>query len=587
MFRTFRWKMTGSYFLLIMLLSIIAGGLVFCGFKSYYLQNLELRLTREANLIADMAKYIGPETVDSYQDLSVIASRDSATRVSIINQDGVVLGDSEFDSRQMDIHKSRPEVYQALHGKVGVAMRYSTTKKIKMLYVAVPFKNQEKSGVVRMAMPLAELAAINKRILIIMLLAWLTAAFLATILSLLMAKRFSGPLDEITTVVQDMAGGNLERRICYQSDDELGILARAFNDMAEHIEQGVSEISEVKNRLEALLENTVNGILMVDAEGRISYANPVALALIGIRGSIIGRNKSEVINNYEILETIDQVKNNLKPVRKELLLHILEGKTVEVNIVPIMNTETTVQGVLVVLNDITELKRLEQVRKDFVANVSHELKTPLATISGFAETLLDEGGENPQTVMEFNRIIYDEAQRLNQLINGLLELSRIEAEQTELNIIPVNVAELLQRNINIVQRQYNHKNISLHRIPVGCQPVISSDPVLIAHVLSNLLDNAIKYSPENGLIEVILEELEDKVAITVHDNGMGIPRQELSRIFERFYRVDKARSRKTGGSGLGLSIVKHLVENLGGQITVESKLDEGSKFSVILPRVKQ
>lgn len=582
MFRTFRWKLTGSYLLLIMLLLIIAGGLVFSSFKSYYLQNLELRLTREANLIADMARYIGSDTTDSYQELCVIASRDSDTRVSIINQDGVVLGDSEFDTRQMEIHKSRPEVYQALHGKVGVAMRYSTTEKIKMLYVAVPFVNQEESGVVRLAMPLAELAAINKRILIIMLVALLVAAFLATILSLLMAKRFSGPLDEITTGVQDMAGGNLERRICYQGDDELGILARAFNDMAEHIEHGVSEISEVKNRFEALLENTVNGILMADAEGRISYANPVALALIGIQGSIIGRNKSEVINNYEILETIDQVKKDLKPVRKELILHNLAEKTVEVNIVPIMDAKTTTQGVLVVLNDISELKRLEQVRKDFVANVSHELKTPLATISGFAETLLDDEGKNPEAAMEFNRIIYDEAQRLNNLINGLLELSRIEAEQAELNIQPTNIAEVLQHTINIAQRQYNHNNISLHCISASCHPVIKSDPVLIAHVLSNLLDNAIKYSPENGQIDVILKELEDRVVVTVQDNGMGIPQHELSRIFERFYRVDKARSRKTGGSGLGLSIVKHLVENLGGQISVESTPGVGSKFSFML-----
>ncbi len=243
MFKTFRWKLTGSYFLLIVLLLIIAGGLVFSSFKSYYLQNLELRLTREAYLIADMAKYLGPDTTDRYQDLCATASRDSATRVSIIDQKGIVLGDSEFDSRQMDIHKSRPEVYQALHGKVGVAMRYSTTEKIKMLYVAVPFRNQAQSGVVRMALPLADLAAINTRILIIMLLALLVAAFLATILSLLMARKFSGPLDEITMVVKDMAGGNLKRRINYQSGDELGILAQAFNNMAESIEQGVSDWS--------------------------------------------------------------------------------------------------------------------------------------------------------------------------------------------------------------------------------------------------------------------------------------------------------------------------------------------------------
>lgn len=582
MFKSFRWRLSGSYFLLIVLLLLMAGGLVFNSFKSYYLQNLESRLTREAYLIADMAKYIDPPTNNSYQQLCATASRDSATRVSIIDQNGVVLGDSDFDSKNMDIHKSRPEVYQALQGKVGVAMRYSNTEKIKMLYVAVPFKNQIQSGVVRLAMPLSELAHIYNRILSTMLLALLVSAGLAVILSLLMAKRFSGPLDAITVAVKAMAGGDFKRRIRYQGIDELGILGEAYNNMADNIEQGINEISEVKNRLEALLENSVNGILMVDVGGGISYVNPVALSLIGMKDSIIGRNKSEVINDYEILASIDQVKNDLKPVRKELVLHILGGKTVEINIVPILSQDTVFQGVLVVLNDISELKRLEQVRKDFVANVSHELKTPVATISGFAETLLDEGGEDPKNVMEFSRIIYEEAQRLNRLINGLLELSRIESEQANMNIVPININELLENTINVARRQYYAHKINLEYIPAPTKPMINSDPDLIAHVLSNLLDNAIKYSPEDGLIQVILEDLEDRVKVTVQDNGMGIPPQELSRIFERFYRVDKARSRKTGGSGLGLSIVKHLVENLGGQVSVESTPGLGSKFSFTL-----
>lgn len=584
MFKTFRWRLTGSYLLLIIMMLIIVGSLAFSSFKHYYLQSLESRLTREAYLIADMAKYIETDTVNSYQGLCETASRDSATRISMIDQNGVVLGDSAFDSRKMEIHNARPEVYQALHGKVGVAMRYSTTEKMNMLYVAVPFKNQLQSGVVRMALPLSELTAIYQRILMIMLLALLAAAFLATILSLFMARRISGPLDEIKIVVQDVAAGNLKRRISFRGNDELGILASAFNDMADHVEQGISEISAVKNRLEALLKNSVNGILMVNTEGKISYANPVALSLLEAGETIIGRSKNEGINNYEMLEMLDQVKSDLKPVHKELVLHILGGKTVAVNVVPIMSEETVFQGLLVVLNDISELKRLEQVRKDFVANVSHELKTPLATISGFAETLLDEGGENQETVLEFSRIIYDEAQRVNQLINSLLELSRIEAEQDQLNISKTNLVGLLQNTINIARRQNQQRQISLICLPENSQPMIDSDPVLIAHVLSNLLDNALKYSPAHEPVKVILEETAEQVLITVEDQGIGIPQQECTRIFERFYRVDKARSRKTGGSGLGLSIVKHLVEKLAGQITVQSKVGEGSSFTIFLPK---
>ncbi len=582
MFKSFRQKLTASYLVLILLLLIIAGGLVFASFKQYYLQNLESRLTNEAYLIADMVKFTDLKNTDSLQVLARTASRDSATRVSIIDQNGVVLGDSAFDSSHMDIHKSRPEVYQALHGKVGVAMRYSSTEKIKMLYVAVPFQHQEMSGVVRMAMPLAELADIYKRLFSIMLMALLVSAFMAILLSLFMARRFSEPMDEITTVVQDMAQGNLKRRISYKRDDELGILAEVYNNMADYIEQGITEISEVKNRLEALLENTVNGILMVDGEGRISYANPVALSLLGVRQVIIGRNKGEVINDYTIIETIDQVTQDLKPIRKEMVLHVLGGKTVEVNIVPIMTSASIFKGVLVVLNDITELKRLEKVRQDFVANVSHELKTPLASISGFAETLLDEGGGNPENVREFSRIIYDETQRLSHLINGLLDLSRIESEQAKISTVPININEFLHNTINLVRLQYHSQDVSLEYIPATSHPIIVSDPELIAHVLSNLLDNAIKYSAEGGRIQVSLEDFEDRVQVNVIDEGIGIPPMEIPRIFERFYRVDKARSRKTGGSGLGLAIVKHLIEKLGGQISVESVSGVGSKFSFTL-----
>lgn len=582
MFKSFRWKLTASYFLLIVLLLVIAGGLVFVSFKQYYLNHLETRLTREAYLIADMIQYADLNNGDPIQELAETAGRDNATRVSIINKDGVVLGDSQFDSRHMEPHKSRPEVYQALHGKVGVAMRYSTTEKIKMLYVAVPINQQVPGGVVRIAMPLAELAAINKRILLIMLLALFISAIMASILSLFMARKFSGPLDDITNVVRDMAGGDLKRRISYQGVDELGILARSYNQMADSIEQGINEISAVKNRLEALLENSVNGILMVDAEGRIGYVNPVAISLLGLKNNMIGRNKNEVINDYEIIAIIDQVKNDLQPVRKELVLHILGGKTVELNIVPILNEEKASQGILVVFNDISELKRLEQVRKDFVANVSHELKTPIAAISGFAETLLDEKDEGSDHVKEFSRIIYDETQRLNRLINGLLELSRMESEKINLNVVPINISEVVQNTIHAVQQQRYAHNIQLEYIPPVRQSVINSDPVLIAQVLSNLLDNAIKYSPAGGQIQVTVEDHADRVQVNVIDQGIGIPPQEIPRIFERFYRVDKARARKTGGSGLGLAIAKHLIENLGGQIAVESTPGIGSKFSFTL-----
>jgi two-component system phosphate regulon sensor histidine kinase PhoR len=433
-------------------------------------------------------------------------------------------------------------------------------------------------------MPLSELAAINQKIMMIMLLALLVSALVTFLLSLYMARKISDPLDEITAAARDISSGNLKRRISYYNKDELGYLAGAFNDMSESIEQGIIELNDIKNRFEALLENTVNGIIMIDTRGIIAYINPAALNLLGSREDVTGRSEIEVIGNYELLDIISQVKSNRRPVTREIVLHQSGGKTIEANIVPITGGESTNQGILAVLNDISELKKLDQVRKDFVANVSHELKTPLASISGFAETLMNENGEDQATVIEFSRIIYEEAQRLKTMINGLLELSRLEADKSVVHYQPIDIDALLRSTLNLMQHQQLPQMIKLEYIPATSKPVIESDADLIIPVINNLLDNAIKYSPEGGTVTLQMEELEKSVRINVIDSGIGIPEQEQQRIFERFYRVDKARSRKTGGSGLGLAITKHLLEKLGGYITVVSKPEEGSTFSVFLPK---
>lgn len=584
MFKSFRSKLTGSYLLIILIFIMIAGGMAYFGFKNYYLLNLEQRLTKEAYLIAETIRYMQPRSETQYDALCENTARDSAMRVTIIDLNGKVLGDSDSDVREMENHKSRPEVYQAMHGEIGVALRYSNTKKINMLYVAVPFSYPTNNGVVRLAMPLSDLAAVNRKILMIMLLALLVSAVLSALLSIFMAQRISGPLDEITAAAKDISGGNLKRRISCHSDDELGYLAGAFNDMSENIEQGIIELNEIKNRFEVLLENTVNGIIMIDTRGIITYINPAALNLLNIHEVVTGRSETEVIGNYELLEIIGQVKALMQPVTKSIVLHQSGGKTIEANIVPIAGGESTNQGILAVLNDISELKKIDQIRKDFVANVSHELKTPLASISGFAETLMNENGENIETVNEFSRIIYEEAQRLKTMINSLLELSRLEADKSEVKFQPTDIDTVLKSALHLMQHQQLSQSIKLEYIPATGKPVIESNADLIIQIVSNLLDNAIKYSPEGSTVKLQLEELETNVRINVIDTGIGIPEQEKQRIFERFYRVDKARSRKTGGSGLGLAIAKHLLEKLGGSITVISKPGEGSTFSVYLPK---
>ena len=586
MFKSYRAKLVAAFLAVIALLLILLGGLGYVNFKNYYLSNLEARLTQEAYLVADMTQYRAGETTTSrsYQDICKAAAKDSANRVTIINKEGIVLGDSQVDPATLDNHSSRPEVYAALHGQIGLDIRYSDTLNMNMLYVAVPFTNEELSGAVRMAMPLAELQGIYNNALAGIMLAALLCGLAAVLLSFVLAQYFSRPLRDITAAVQDMAAGNLKRRTFIHTADEMGILSQAFNDMGQHIEQSMHEVSEVKNRLEAILHNTVNGVVLISPDDRVDYTNPIAISLLGLGGNCTGRKYMEIIASYEILAIIDEAKTSRKPVKRNIILHNLGAKIIEANVVPTAGVDVSKPAILLVLNDITEMKHLEQVRKDFVANVSHELKTPVASISGFAETLLAERGKDPDSVVEFSGIIYNEAQRLAHLINDLLELSKLEADEFRVNLQKINVDNVVSAAVERIAKPAGLRNIRINYAGPGNILELDSDPELIDLIMMNLLDNAVNYSADGGLIEVGLEDLGDKVKMSVKDNGIGIPDKEIGRIFERFYRVDKARSRKTGGTGLGLAIVKHSVENLKGQVQVESSLDKGSTFSVILPK---
>jgi two-component system phosphate regulon sensor histidine kinase PhoR len=561
------------------------GAVLFNTVKEYYMKNVESNLIYEARLVSEIIRQKDQQNIanQQIQEICKNAGKDTNTRVTIIDRYGKVLGDSEFNPAKLGPHNTRPEVYKALKGQIGVEVRYSETAKTKMIYVAIPFSNSSINGVVRMSTPLVEAEKLYNHIWMVLLLTIIAIGMVAILISFGIANRFSRPLKDITEAVKDMARGNLKRRISYNSKDELGILANSFNDMAENLDNNVREISGVKNRMEALLYNTVNGIIMIDAVSRITYANPVAISLLGETNKIIGRKSVEAIKNYELLEIIERVRKQLQPERRVIVMHSLGGKIVDVNIVPIINRSVDDMGFLVVLNDITSYKKLEQVRKDFIANVSHELKTPVASISGFAETLMEDGGENPENVKEFSRIIYKQSQRLSRMINRLLELSRLESENRELKLESIDINQLIQDTINFMQQKNDCQDKIISFEKPNNPMMINADPDIIAQVLINLLDNAIKYGSDSDHIIVGVEEQNNEVKISVEDHGIGIPENDKERVFERFYRVDKTRSRKTGGTGLGLAIAKHLIENHGGQIGVDSIDGKGTIFSFTVP----
>ncbi len=587
MFKSFRWKLTGTYMIVIIIILAAMGITLSWIFKDYYMDNVKTNLIYEAVLVAEMTRtYHLESTPENYlQQICDIAGRDTDNRVTIVNEDGLVLGDSQFNAKTMERHHNRPEIYQALHGKTGVELRLSDTAKIQMLYVAVPFTAGNIKGAVRISKPLTQVDKLYRQVILIVLLAILLIGLVALALSIAIAKRVTRPLQDLTSGVQEMTRGNLKSRIAHQSEDEIGTLADAVNHMAQSLDNSINDMNEVNKRLEALLGNTVNGILMVDQAGRVNYANPVAIALLVLQENYWERKYVEIINNYELLSIIDKVRAETTSVRSKIVLHTLGEKVVEVNVLPLSSDEEQTTGsVLVVLNDISEITRLEEVRKDFVANVSHELKTPVATISGFAETLMHEEDANSAPAREFLSIIYDEAQRLSRIINRLLELSRLELSKQSLNYQLINIVPILEYAINIVEKRSNSAEIAIN-FNKPAEPVcINGDEDFIVQIMLNLLDNAINYSPQGQPISVDLEADNSEIKISIADHGEGIPEKDIPRIFERFYRVDKARSKKTGGTGLGLAIVKHLVENHGGRVGVESRLGQGSVFFFILPK---
>lgn len=582
---SFRQRLTGTYLLVIILALLLTGILLAIITRNHTYESLESTLTYEAVLVGEMVGYWDGKGDRQLflQEVCERASRDTDNRVTIIAADGTVLGDSSYNAQLMEAHGNRPEFFTALKGETGQDIRMSETAQVRMLYVAVPVDSGQFSGAVRLSKPLTSVEALYHRLLYVVLLMIIIAGSITVLLGISLAGKLSRPIGEITEVVREMAAGNLKRRLPHHSRDELGVLAGAINNMAGHLDKTIYEISTVKNRLEALLNHTVNGILMVAASGQITYANPAALAMLGLESEAVGRKYLEVLDSFELVEAVDEARRQGQTTHKNIVLHKKEG-FLEASAVPINDDDLEEHNsVLVVLNDVTRMQRLEQVRKDFVANVSHELKTPVSTISGFAETLLTEVNQNDE-IKEFSTIIYDEAQRLKRLIDRLLELSRLELAELELQPGLLDLGQLVEDSLRVMGKRYPAFTVKTILEKPDHPVIIAGDADLITQIMANLLDNAINYSPNEGKITVRVEEREDEVRVSVEDQGEGIPEKELPRIFERFYRVDKARSRKTGGTGLGLSIVKHLVENHGGQVGVTSQVGRGSIFFFTLPK---
>jgi two-component system, OmpR family, phosphate regulon sensor histidine kinase PhoR len=575
---------------------IITIALVFLG-VFFYLDNIvtdytyyriKENLSKQLNLSASILENAKDISYNSY-DLDKIADtigRDLDVRTTIISMDGKVYGDSSLDGvllRNIDNHIDRPEVQDAVKGGIGQAERFSDTLKADKLYVAKIFGKDSAQGIIRLAVPLSDINIISGKLKGILVAALIFAFASSVILFFLVSAWISRPLKEISWIAKQIAHGDFSKRPSVVSGDEIGNLAESIRFMSDQIKSKIEEVTTNKLRLEAVLWSMFEGVVVIDRSGDIILINKALKELLKIEENPSGKSTIEVIRNADIQDIVESVLMQPSGVlSREIAISTPVEKNLMVHATPVIRDGENEAAVLV-FHDISELRRLEEIRKDFVANVSHELRTPASNIQGYAETLLQGAINDKENAKEFLGIIHSDAQRLSTLINDLLDLSRIESGKMVLDLEPNNLKEIVVDACSKIQRKIQEKAINFDvDIPENAQAVYC-DKERIAQAVLNLAENAVKYTPEKGTIRIEASKGNNFIKVDVIDSGIGIPEEHIPRIFERFYRVDKARSRELGGTGLGLSIVKHIVQSHAGEVWVHSTPFKGSIFSFTIP----
>ncbi len=507
----------------------------------------------------------------------------SGVRVTLIASDGRVLADSQSDVQTMENHAGRPEIRDALAKGDGQSMRHSVTINRDLLYYAVRLSVADRPPVVlRFALPLQtvdeELAGYRRRL-------WLASVVMLLvtgIASLLVSQSLSSRVDRLRMFSRRVAEGDFRPIEADRTGDALESLASSLNETAARLDRTIRTLTEERNLSSAILGSMVEGVAVVNASERLLFANQGFAAILGLDvPPQPGRALVEIVRQTELLEAVRGVLKGEPRVETEIVTGTLRQHFFAATVASVSAAETF--GAVIVLHDITDLRKLERVRRDFIANVSHEFRTPLTAIQGFAETLLGGAIDDPQNRLRFLEIILEHSRRLARLTEDLLMLSKMDADRLDLEIRRLNVSQFVGSCIETAQRPAAEKDL---RISVNLQqnvPDIVADRRRLAEVLQNLLDNAIQYTPSGGQIMVSASANGTEVVFTVSDTGIGIPQADQPRIFERFYRVDVARSREVGGTGLGLSIAKHLVEAHGGRIWVESEVGQGAQFHFTIP----
>lgn len=575
----FRTKLILSLFISIAVVLAALGLWLGQMFKSYYLATINDRLARETSLLAGAIEDWGG--VEAYNSVVLGEwSEQMDTRLSVANNQGSLLYDSGGDSEdETNIHRAIVHRISNLLNEENY--KNSLLRKMDVQYHWEPILNQagDKEGYVIVSMRVDALDDIYGQIWVILLASLGFSLILIILIGTKITSRYVKPIESAAAVAIELAKGNYRARTYETPPDEVGMLSTSINILARNLQEMMQAQEVHQNRLTTLIENIESGLLLIDDRGYIVMANRSFKKMYNT-GRIIKKSYYEVITQEDVIKIVEDVFMTERNVRRQIKIPFdLEEKDIEVSCAPIIGTNDEWKGILVVFHDITEIKHLEQMRKDFVANVSHELKTPITSIKGFSETLLDGALHDQEAAKMFLDIILKESGRMERLVADLLDLSKIEQKGLALNLTAVSLNKLLTEVIVTLESRLDEKNIML-QVNVPEELIVQGDEYRLKQVFVNLITNAILYTPKGGRIFIEANESSEVVEVKVSDTGIGIEKAELPRIFERFYRVDKARSRDSGGTGLGLAIVKHIMEAHHGKINVESKLNEGTTFTV-------
>lgn len=506
----------------------------------------------------------------SKEDLSIYKFKGNSVRFTVVNKDGDVLFDNETNN--LENHKDRQEIIDAFKNGTGTSVRFSKTLSMNMVYYATKIND---NIVVRSSVPVSNIKVFTSGTLKYYVAIVIVVFLLSLALAIKLVKIIVYPIKELEKVTAKIANGDLNKRAIICNYDEIGLLAQTFNNMADQLETKIKDSLDKQNKLEAILESMESGVIALDNNEKIILSNPYANKLFDLQGEVIGKKMSSCIIDYDLINFIRELPDI--DSREIKLFHPIE-REIRVKKAPIISGTKNQMGIVITVQDITDIKRLENMRSEFVANVSHELKTPLTSIKGFSETL--RYVDDSETKNKFLNIIDKEAERLTNLINDILILSNIENlhKMENSNFSP---KEVIENIIDIVRKQAEKSLIKIDFINDFNGEIIGSKDKF--HQLAlNLIENAIKYSNENGNVKIIITTNDGYFILKVIDDGIGIPKNDIPRIFERFYRVDKSRS--TRGTGLGLAIVKHIVKLFNGDIIVDSKVGVGSTFTVKIKR---